>query len=273
MRMPTIAGSTLTSSRLWPVLPGACGLSLAGSLWALLVPPECESCRSAAALLGGVNLAALGIAFYALLLTGLILNRSSRWVVAGIFAAAGVHGVLLALLLFKRLFCPACLVTASGAITMAVVALAVYPRRFRRLVIILPLTAGLAMGGKLLLRSLQVDPETLAQKHVLTALQREEKDPPVERGTVRVLVYSRPTCPHCRQLDRQIMPVIRREFDRLLRVERRPAWKGLPTPTLIIRGERRTHLVGVRNAEALRTAIRFAQGNTVTHRPSGRGHG
>jgi hypothetical protein len=258
--------------RLWIVLLGACALSLAGSVWAVLVRFECDSCRSAAALLKGFDLAALGIAYYLHLLLVLVLKGRSRYAFSCILGAAGVHLPLVAWLLIKQHVCIPCLVTAFGAFAMTGAALAVSPRSYRRLVVVIPLTAALAVGGKLLLRSLQPDPEAAAQRQVRLALQREEKDPPVPRGTVRVQIYSRPTCKHCRHLDQQVMPIIRREFDAALRVEHRPAWKGLPTPTLIIRGEKRTHLIGVRGVEALRAAIRFARGSAGTRLSAAQGH-
>jgi hypothetical protein len=255
--------------RLLAWMIGACVLSIAGSLWSVIAPMECDSCEKASLLLGGLSIAPLGVLFYSHLMAVLIWRGSSRYVSWCVITAATIHILLLALLLSRRLLCPSCLLTAVGAFAMLGLSLVMDESNLRRAVLAVPLVLALSLAGRSLLWRVMPNREVMRQRQVRIALDREEREPPVSAGRVRLLVYFRPTCPHCRELDEKIIPVIRREFRSTVDIEYRHAWKGLVTPTVIVRGQHRTHLVGVRSADALRQAIRFAQAGAVSCVPEG----
>jgi hypothetical protein len=248
---------------LWAFMLGACALSVTGSLWAAAIPSECESCQRASELVGGFNLAVLGVAFYTHLMTVLVLKGSPRYIFSCAMLAAGVHLVLMALLLSRRLLCPPCLLTTAGALAMMGLSLAMDRANVRR-------AAGILLAAMVLTaivwRPLSaLDPKAIVrQRQLRIALAREEMEPPVPAGRVRLLVYSRPTCALCQELDAKVMPIIRRKHHATLDVQYRTPWKGLLSPTLIIRGQRRTSIVGLPTVERLEDAIQFAQGKTGT---------
>jgi hypothetical protein len=182
--------------------------------------------------------------------------------------AAGVHFVLVGMLVYRRILCPPCLLTAVGAFTMAGMSLLLYPGSLRRTATILPAVIILSMIARAGLHRLQPDPVKALQRQTQIALQREAEAPPVPAGRVRMLVYERSTCPACMHLRIKVAPDIRREFGPMLDLVYRPAWKGLATPTIIIRGQRRTHMVGVKSLQALRQAIHYAAGNAPSDQPA-----
>jgi hypothetical protein len=244
--------SRVSHDRTWRAfMLGACALSVTGSLWAAIIPSQCGTCQRASELAGGFNFAVLGVAFYTQLMTVLVLRGSPRYVSSCILLAAGVHLVLTALLLSFRVLCPPCLLTAAGALAMMGASLAMDPKNFRRAAVILPAAMVLTAIALYALSALDSKERI---KQIRIALDREAKEPPVPVGRVRLLVYFRPTCHFCRELDANVMPLIRY----------RTPWKGLRTPTLLVRGQRRTHIVGLPTVDELREAISFAQGRAGT---------
>jgi glutaredoxin len=266
----TASGDSTFQRAFRSYMTGACLLSVIGSMWAVLVPPGCDSCQKAAELMRGVNLGALGVLFYGHLLVVLTWKGPTRYVFCCTALAAGIHTVLIALLIHRQLVCPPCLLTTAGAFTMLGLSLAIDRRNFRRAAIILPVAMVVAVGGRMLLYRIVPSPDVIRQRQIQIALQREEREPPVPVGRVRLLVYARPGCHYCKELDERVMPAIRHEFGSSLQIDYRPAWKKLITPTLVIRGERRTHFAGLPTLDALRKAIHFAQGKGVTRLPAGR---
>ena len=86
---------------------------------------------------------------------------------------------------------------------------------------------------------------------------------PVERGKARMVIYTRPDCGYCMELERDVLPEITRAYGARLLVERRSAESlpGIPTPTLILRGaEKRRMFPGLPSREELRRAIETVMG-------------
>jgi hypothetical protein len=239
---------------LWGLVAVACATSLLGSVWAVTASSGCDACQAASELAGPLNLALLGVLFYTHLLLVMPARRARAYVVSGAFFASGVHLILVAILLRRHLVCPACYLTAAGAFAMAGLLLATEPSHRRRAFVIIPLAALLTVIARPLFRPASAA-EVAQRKQIQLALDREASEPPVTAGKVRLLIYSRPTCVRCQVLDERILPGIRRELGDMLEIRYRPAWKGLRTPMLVVRGETRTHLVGLPTTEMLREAI------------------
>ena len=116
------------------VLLAPIAVCLAACIWALLGSAGCSACGGLEWLAGGADLAALGAFGYGmLLLAGLYLatgggdtpaeERLAAMVRTGMLAAAGIHFVLLLLLLKERLFCPPCVLAGAGALAGVLVVL------------------------------------------------------------------------------------------------------------------------------------------------------
>lgn len=254
---------TFASSRTRPdVLPwigiaAGCAAAFFGSLWALVASSDCDACQRASEAAGRVNLALLGVLYYGHLLLLLPLRRARPYLFCAVLFAAGVHLVLIAILVHRHLVCPACFLTAAGAFFMAGVAVASDPANRRRALVALPVALLLTALARPLFRPAAAA-EVAHRRQVERALSREAAEPPVAPGRTRLLIFSRPTCSLCQELQLKLLPPIRQELGAALDIQYRPAWKGLRTPTVILRGKRRAHLVGLPTPEALREAIQIA---------------
>ena len=239
---------------LGPLVIVGLAVSLAGSLWSLLAGERCARCSRAAQIIGGVNLAAIGAAYYALLLAAAYAG-SARLVFDGAFAAAGVHLALVSLLLRYRLACPPCLITAAGAWVASAAALAIDPRSALHAVILAPVAVVAAEDGtRVLRRQARIRSRQEAEKATRQILE----EGPAPPDGVRMVVYRRPDCRFCEQFEKEILPALHQEFGERLNVEERLAWKRLATPTLVLVGRRATYYAGLPKLEEARAAIRYA---------------
>jgi len=83
-----------------------------------------------------------------------------------------------------------------------------------------------------------------------------------------MVVYTRPDCGYCMELEKDVLPGILREFGSRLSVERRSAeaLPGIPTPTIILTGsERRRLFPGLPPEAVLREAISNVMGEDHDH--------
>jgi hypothetical protein len=83
-----------------------------------------------------------------------------------------------------------------------------------------------------------------------------------------MVVYTRPDCGYCMELEREILPDLIRDFGDRLQIERRSAQTlpGIPTPTLILCGsQKRRMFPGLPSREDLRRAIESVMGEN--HEP------
>jgi uncharacterized membrane protein len=250
--------------RLFRLLIIAVAVALAGSLWAMLRGDSCSSCDRSAELVGGLNLGAIGAAYYGLLLivSLICLVRPKRLAVKGsawgMLAAGSVHLLLLSLLVRNRIFCPSCLVTAAGALFGAGLVLLLDRRNIRPAVLMVPVVVIAAYGGIRVAR--QNAPKNYVRQAIRAerALQKELPLPPP--GQARLVVYEWPTCHYCKQFKKEVLTPLRQEFRSRLWVEERTAWKGMGTPTSIVLGVKNARLVGYHSLDQVRSAVLLACG-------------
>ncbi|HVR85775.1 MAG TPA: hypothetical protein VMU54_15765, partial [Planctomycetota bacterium] len=205
----------------WRILILALLLALGFSAWALLGSGACTSCEGAARLLPSSALAILGLLYYSLLLGLAFLLGPHPIVYGGALLGAGVHAGLLTLLLEARLFCPPCIGAALSAGVALVSALRSDPANFYRASFIVPAAALVVQSWGLLGGT----PPGGAESRGKAADVAPDvfSSPAPSAGKVRMLVYTRPDCGYCRELEREVLPGLIREFGDRLLVERRAA--------------------------------------------------
>ena len=236
-------------------LIAALGVALAGSVWATDAVVGCDTCGEAKGLIGGADLGWLGVAFYVALLVAFALPRT-RWAALwGVQAAGAAHLVMVGMLLANGVICPACLLTAVGAWVALGLSFAVEPKLLERVWIVMPAVAGMTLVGML---ALQARARAERQRHVRRAAEsilHEHRD--IASGRAVLLVFTRAKCKHCNTLKDEVVPPIVHSFGESLNVEERPAWQGLPSPTVVVVGADDTLVVfpGLPDLERLREAV------------------
>ncbi len=215
----------------WRLFLGLVAAALLGSIWAALAPPGCASCEGLRRAFGGNTLALLGTGYYFTLLLAAALVGPCLPVFAAVGVAAGVHGSLLALMVQRGEFCLPCVLTGVAAVAALGVSIRLEPANAFRASFILPGTA-FALQFFLLLSGRGV-PEDVARARA-QAVEQTPVLAPV--GRVRMVAFTRPDCVYCRDLERDVIPELEREFGDRLLIELRSAEgiPGLPTPTLIV---------------------------------------
>ena len=233
-------------------------LSLCGAIWASIVGTECADCRAAGAMLhfGYLNLAIIGSVFYALLLGAMCAKGMNVWTLRGIFIAAGVHLILLVVLLRQRLLCPPCLITALGAFAAAGLAWAHGKATgASNAAFALPLAAVLTLVAVVSEQQIAVRKNERLVRDLIVNLRKE---PETTEGETRLIIYTRPHCPFCTKLKSDVLPRALAQVQKV-HVEERDAPKNLPTPTLIILGSQNSHFLGLPKQEDLVDSLRRAR--------------
>lgn len=224
----------------WKLFLGLLAGALLGSIWAALGPPGCASCEGLKSAFGGNTLALLGAGYYLVLLLGAALAGPCLPVFAAVQVAAGVHGSLLALMVQRGEFCAPCVLTGVAAVAALGVSIRLEPANALRASFILP-GAAFALQTFLLLGGRGASAES-ARAQVDAA----SRATPLlaQAGRVRMVAYTRPDCVYCRDLERDVIPELKREFGERLEIEIRSAAgiPGLPTPTLILTNAARRKL-------------------------------
>jgi hypothetical protein len=245
----------------WRCLVGSLLVAALAAFWGALGGAGCRSCEGVAGIFQGTHLATLGTVYYSLLFAVAVLAGPHLFVFSGIMIAAGVHGPLALILFQSQLFCVPCLLAAAAAGTALVAAIILEPSNAFRASLILPAAAFalqtwvLFSGGVPLRGETKPDVERIAREELVS--------PPVERGRARMVVYTRPDCGYCMELERDILPGLTRDFGAALEVERRSAeaLPGIPTPTIILTGfMSRRFFPGLPPVEDLRSAIASVMG-------------
>jgi hypothetical protein len=253
----------------WRCLVGSLLVAALAAFWGALGGSGCRSCEGVVVgIFQGKSLATLGTLYYGILFAAAVLIGPNLFVFSGIMIAAGVHGPLVAILFQSQLFCAPCLLAAAAAGAALVSALILEPSNAFRASLILP-AAALALQTGLIFSGAVPMPreprETKSDALRLSIEAREELlSPPVERGRARMVVYTRPDCGYCMELERDILPGLTRDFGPGLQVERRSAeaLPGIPTPTIILTGcEKRRFFPGLPPVEDLRAAITSVMGD------------
>jgi hypothetical protein len=247
----------------WRMLKIAIFFAIGFSSWAALSNGACSSCDGAGEVFGGKSLAALGIVYYSILFVAAAALGPSLFVYSGVLLAAGIHGGLLVILAHAGILCIPCVCTALAALAALVAALRCDSSNALRASFMIPGAAFAVQAAVLLSGAVPAIAQGRAEPE---AVAREEfGSAPVARGHVRLVVYTRPDCGYCIQLERDVMPGLVRDFGERLLVERRSAEQlpGIPTPTLILTGgERRRLIPGLPELEDLRKTIRELMGES-----------
>ena len=263
----------MTDSRLNPRtfrLPFLLAITVAvlGAVWSVVRRDGCNSCNSAAMLVGDLNLGLIGLVFYTALL-GLslwILRRSSpereaglpRALAVPVLLATGAHLTLVALLAKNRLMCPSCLLTAAGAFAASAVVVGSRTWNLRWATLMVAAMASVTFVG---LKSLKGDKNKVALRQGYLAEQLLLKEAKPSQGTARLVVFAHPTCHVCKRFTGQVLTPLRKQYPGdQLRIEERLAWKGMATPTSVVLGKQTALLVGFRDLTAVRSAVEAARG-------------
>jgi hypothetical protein len=240
----------------WRCLVGSLLLGALAASWGALGSAGCGSCQGAAAVAQGMPLATLGTVYYGVLFAVAILAGPHLFVYTGIMIAAGVHAPLVVILLQAKLFCAPCLLAALAAGAALASAIVLEASNAFRASLILP-AAAFALQTGVIFSGVVPLPKVAAAS--VEPLAREEfVSPPVERGRARMVVYTRPDCGYCMELEKDILPGLTRDFGSALVVERRSAeaLPGIPTPTILLSGfEKRRMFPGLPPERDLRAAL------------------
>jgi hypothetical protein len=221
-----------------PVLPlrlalAACALSFGAAVFALAYPRGCAACEASSQLGAGPVIPLLGSLWYALLLALLVRRGLDRWAALGGCVSAGVHIGLVGLMAWEREWCMTCLAAAAGAFAYATVALAsrAVPRWQGALALV---CAAVVAGGVLGVLGARLNYRL--QRELTRAVDIARAHGPVAPGTVEMTYFKRDGCLHCAAFDHDVLPQLERRFGDKLKVVEAPAWSGIPTPTLVVRG-------------------------------------
>jgi hypothetical protein len=249
--------------RAWKVLIGSLAVAALAASWGAMGGAGCQSCQGVAEVIHGKNLATLGTLYYSILLVAAIFTGPKLFLFSGVMIAAGIHGPLVALLFQAKVFCLPCLVAAAAAGAAVVSVIILAPTNAFRGALLFPGTAFLFQTWILLSGAV---PHSAQSKSSVEHLAREEfRSAPVEPGKARMVVYTRPDCGYCMELERDILPGVEKDFGNRLLVERRSAESlpGIPTPTIILSGsERRRLFPGLPPEADLRLAIKNVMGDS-----------
>jgi len=240
------------------LLAGGVATALAGAAWALVQGETCGTCSHAGRLVGGINLAALGVVYYVALLAAAWRAWKSPLVTGGILVAGGVHLSLAGMLLAHRIFCPPCFLAAAGALWACLVLVWLGDSAtLWRAAALVPVVALLTnVGAGTLRRQAEKRDRREAARAAEKVLAERHS---AANGRVRMVVYVRRDCSYCERFKSEAIPALRQEFGGRLEIEERPAWKGLPTPTIIVLGKESTLFPGLPDELAeLHEAVRLA---------------
>jgi len=257
---------TIETSGAWRMIQIATLVAIAFSAWAALGSGSCGSCDGAALLFRGKSLAAVGVVYYSSLFIAGVAFGPSLFVYSGVLLAAGIHGGLLAVLAHAKIFCAPCVATAMAALAALVFAIRVDSANALRASFVIPVAAFLVQAGVLftgaapVLAQAEAEPDQVVHEDLASL--------PVARGEVRMVVYTRPDCGYCIQLERDVLPGLVREYGDRLAIERRSAAElpGIPTPTLILTGSAKRRLIpGLPEPEDLKKVIQDLMGVSHGH--------
>lgn len=250
----------------WRILKIAILCATLFSAWAALGSGSCASCDGASDLLGGKSLASVGVIYYAVLFTAAVVLGPSLFVFSGVLLASGIHGGLLTVLAHEKIFCAPCLGSALAALAALVAAIRVDTSNALRASFVIPCAALLVQAGVLWSGTLPAQAEGRDSSEKVAREKFGSRAVP--RGQVHLVVYTRPDCGYCIQLERDVLPDLQRDFGGRLVVERRSAadLPGIPTPTLILSGHEQRRLIpGLPELEDLRKTIQDLMGESHGH--------
>lgn len=247
--------------RAWRCLLACLAAAALLAFWASVGKVGCESCQGASEILPGKSLATMGTIYYSILFLAALFTGPTLFVYSGVLIAAGIHGPLVALLIQTKLLCAPCILAALAVALAAATTIVLAPSNAWRGSLLLPGTAFVFQTWILFTGAVPARAQT--RESVSRIAQDELVSPPVERGKAKMVVYTRPDCGYCMELERDVLPGIVREYGSRLAVERRSAeaLPGIPTPTIILTGAEGRRLFPGLPAEAdLRLSIANVMG-------------
>jgi hypothetical protein len=248
----------MVEKKLWWLFLAFLGLALGAAMWGWLLPARCGSCDGANALLGGMNLAPLGVAYYSIILGAAVLLGPCTFAFSGATVAATVHAVLLFLLFQRGVLCPPCIVAGLAAIGGMTVSFFMDAGNIGRASVTLPIAA---FASHLALFALGVVTPRIPPGDPPAAVREDlHQNPDPQAGRAKMVIYTRSGCSYCEELERDVLPRICRTYESTLAVERRAAPEGLPTPTIVVTGKVRTVFPGLPPEKALERAVALAVG-------------
>jgi hypothetical protein len=216
-----------------------------GSLHSALFQSRCPSCNRAAALVGGLPLAWLGLVLHAGILAAAIAVPGPLPFAWGLSFAAGAHVVLLGVLARHRVTCWPCAVTGGGALVGWLAALVAIDLTALRLwpVGVAVVTAGAIAG---LLEPARRLSRLRLDAGLMRLVQKVRRESAPAAGMARLLFYKRRGCASCAVFDAALRPVLAETFGERLQIEVRSA-SGLylPAPTVVVLGEVSSMLSGL----------------------------
>lgn len=234
-----------------PALFG-CVVALCASLWALLDQGACGACEAVTLLSGSPVLPILGTLWYAALFVLLLRRGLVPLSAALLYIGAGVHLALVCYMLLRGELCAPCMSAASGAFLMAGAALHARVLSPRRSYGLLALAALLSALG---LAAVTTQSEYKLQRELQRALATVRESAPPAADEAELVWFSREDCERCATFRADILPVLQGEYGPRLRVSEREAGRGIPAPTVVIRGRRETILYPNPSLDSLRGVI------------------
>ncbi|MFN3485913.1 MAG: hypothetical protein ACK44W_10595 [Planctomycetota bacterium] len=168
----------------------------------------CGACRA-----GGFSLGLIGFAFYTGLFLAALFAGPTRFLFSALLFGFGVHVLLVAQILSAGLACWVCFAAAGLSAVLAGLSVACDRENLARMALLLPwsVLAVLAWGG--------------APRAALTAAPSG----PAPSTGARLTVFTQPDCRYCDELEREVLPALRKEFGDRLEVVLRPAQRTHPT--------------------------------------------
>ncbi len=228
-------------------------VAVAGSIWAAFF--TCAACESSRARIGGINLGLMGIGWYGSLLLATLFQHPTKGVRFSVLLSIGVHPILLLVLMAWHDSCLGCITTAIGAFIAgaavirghALAALAVVPAGL--ILAVVGMIGGIVYGGPVVIRA----------ANELVAEGKSEEAPAA--GHIRMVIYSKPGCEHCRDFKQNTLPKLQQDFPNVLDITEHHVPAELPSPTIILMGpeDRAMPVLGNQPVENFEKAIRLVQ--------------
>jgi hypothetical protein len=210
-------------------------VALGGAVASMWSSDRCAACQSAHAQFGGVNIALIGMIWYALLIAAAFVRPNNSLLFAAVFYSFGVHLALVTLLVRMHTLCIPCAVTALGAFIAGGTLMARQRPIFLLAACVIPLgfvICAAAMVAQTKYEALterrevqHFEQQVLAEKHI------------VPLGRIYLLFYYRAGCEHCEAFRSKTIPLLRKKYGPIFDVEERPIPTGdYSTPMIVLQG-------------------------------------
>ena len=233
-------------------------MALAGATLSVMLPVGCGGCERAKNALDPLPLAHIGLLFYGVILLSTVRWGITPWVRRAILFAAGLHVMLLSLLLWRQMTCWICIGTAACAISASAYLLIhrTIPLRFAATwAMVGMLAVGGPIAGFMRHRSHIAEREAIAAvREVLRAAPRAGD------GQIHLIILTRPGCDRCATFKATILPTLKQ--NPAVQVDERDAVDVIPTPTVLAHGKRAYTAVGLKSLDHYQRMLVAASGDS-----------